>query len=132
MKKETPSPVPLERAHSPKAKDKETNSPFSSQLSAGFLKALLAKVRLPQTLDKVFLDPTGGGDQSRDHLVFGEVADDFSEAGGDQVGGVAEEDSRSVLRGKVWVVRFWVRIWVDWVFYFLVFDGDWIRSPCSL
>jgi hypothetical protein len=48
--------------------------------------------RRAEALYKVLLDAAGGGDEAVDELVLREEADDFAQAGGDEVGGVAEEE----------------------------------------
>lgn len=51
-----------------------------------------AEVGGAETFDEVFFDAAGRGDDGGDVFVFDEVAEDGAEAGGDEVGGVAEED----------------------------------------
>lgn len=45
-----------------------------------------------EAFDEVFFDAAGGGDDGGDVPVLDEVAEGAAEAGGDEVGGVAEED----------------------------------------
>jgi hypothetical protein len=45
-----------------------------------------------EALDEVLLDSASGGDEAGDVFVLDEEADDLAETGGDEVGGVAEED----------------------------------------
>lgn len=54
-----------------------------------------------EALDQVFFDAAGGGDDGRDVPVLDEVAEGAAEAGGDEVGGVAEEDCGFFGRGWV-------------------------------
>lgn len=45
-----------------------------------------------EAFDEVLFDATSGGNYCGYVFMFDEVEDDFTEAGGNEVGGVAEED----------------------------------------
>ena len=61
----------------------------------GAVQIEVGEIGFPKTLDKVFFDAARRGHDCRDMLVLDEVEDDFAEAGGDEVGGVAKEDLAS-------------------------------------
>lgn len=54
-----------------------------------------------EAFDQVLFDAAGGGDDGGDVFVLDEVAQGFAQAGGDEVGGVAEKDGGAFT-------RFWV------------------------
>lgn len=59
------------------------------------------EVGRPEAFDQVFFDAAGRGDDGRDVPVLDEVAEGAAEAGGDEVGGVAEEDGGFFVGGWV-------------------------------
>ena len=108
-----------ERQKAKRERRRSKDSPLPPQFPPTLLEPFLPNISLPQTLYKILLYPSCRGNQTRDHLVLCEVAKDFSKTGGNEVGGVAEEDSRSI-RGRsipVFGVVF-SRGWVRGVFFF--------------
>lgn len=73
----------------------------------------ISEVGLPETFYEVFFDAAGGGDEAGDVFVFGEMEDDFAQAGGDEVGGVAEEDVTFYLRTDGGIAEFFVFVFGD-------------------
>jgi hypothetical protein len=74
----------------------------------------VGEIGFAKALDKVLLDAAGGGDDARDVLVLHEVQDDFAEARGYEIGGVAEKDVAARSGAKFGVgtfLRFVVRDW---------------------
>lgn len=73
----------------------------------------VGEVGLSETFDEVFFDAAGGGDEAGDVFVFDEVEDDFAKAGGDEVGGVAEEDGAFYLGADGRVAELFVFVFGD-------------------
>lgn len=83
----------------------------------------IGEVRLSQTFYEVFFDAAGGGDEAGNVFVFDEVEDDFAEAGGDEIGGIAEEDVTFYLRADGGIAE---------LFVFVLCDGFVGQSPLPL
>jgi len=103
-----------------KTKKGRLDSPFPSQFPPTLLKPFLSHISLPQTLYEILLYPSRGSNQTRDHLVLGEVAEDLAKTRGNEVGGVAEEDCRSIRWRTVPIFRVVFRTWVGGRIFFLL------------
>ena len=79
----------------------------------------VCEVRFPEALDEVLLDAPGSGHDRVDVLVLDEVEDDLTQARGDQIRRVAEEDVTLGLRAYFWRE----------VFLGLVFRDRLVRQP---
>jgi hypothetical protein len=76
----------------------------SAQVRA--IKGEVGEIGFAKAFDKVLLDAAGGGDDARDVLVLHEVQDDFAEARGYEVRGVAEKDAAARSGAEVGVSTF--------------------------
>ena len=75
----------------------------------------VCEVGWAEALDEVLLDAAGGGDEAGDVFVLDEVQDDLAQAGGDEVGGVAEEDGAAGVGADARVEEFFRLVLCDGV-----------------
>ena len=66
----------------------------------------VCEVGRAEALDEVLLDAAGGGDEAGDVFVLDEVEDNLAQAGGYEVGGVAEEDGAAGVGADARVEEF--------------------------